>query len=186
MTMNKTTLQGHRQTGAALVIGLILLLIMTLLGVTAMRGTTLQERMSGALSDQNLSFQAAETALRKGEAELDTITVPDFTKNGWYDNGDGKTRPDWPDKASDTAETGAGVIAYSAPDGESVSDLGWGKAPEFYIERMPPVVITAAAGVSKAIGDGTVKEEYELYRIVARGFGRNENTVSVIESIYRR
>jgi type IV pilus assembly protein PilX len=177
----------NRQTGAALVIGLILLLVMTLLGVTAMRGTTLQERMAGALSDQNVAFQAAETALRQGEGVLDSVTAPNFSIAGWYDQDDGKTRPDWPDKASDPADTGAGVITYATPSGGAGSqDMGWSAPPEFYIERMPPVVITGASGASKALGDGTVKEEYELYRVVARGFGKNQTTVAVVESIYRR
>ncbi len=174
----------NRQAGAALVIGLILLLVMTLLGVTAMRGTTMQERMAGALSDQNVAFQAAETALRQGEDVLDSITAPSFTATGWYDQGDGKLRPDWPEKASDPDEIGDdGVIAYTITGDK---EMGWSEPPEFYIERMPPVVITAASGASKAIGDGTVKEEYELYRVVARGFGKNQTTVAVVESIYRR
>lgn len=173
-----------RQSGAALVIGLILLLVMTLLGVTAMRGTTLQERMSGALSDQNVAFQAAETALRQGEDVLSSVTAPDFSAQGWYEQDDGKLRPDWAEKASDPAEVGDdGVITYVNAENK---DMEWGEPPEFYIERMPPVVITGSSGASKAIGDGTVKEEYELYRVVARGFGKTQTTVAVVESIYRR
>ncbi len=176
-----------RQRGAALVIGLILLLVMTLLGVTARRGTTLQERMSGALSDQNTAFQAAETALRQGESILSSITAPNFSASGWYDQGDGKTRPEWPENASDSSETGDGVLTYSTSgSGATSDDMEWSEPPEFYIERMPPVVITGSSGASKAIGDGTVKEEYELYRVVARGFGKNQTTVAIVESIYRR
>lgn len=53
-----------RQGGAALVVGLVLLVVMTLLGISAMRDTTLEEKMAGNLRDSNLAFQAAETALR--------------------------------------------------------------------------------------------------------------------------
>ena len=56
-----------RQQGAALVVGLVLLVVITLVGVTAMRSTTLQEKMAGNLRDSNLSFQAAEAALRACE-----------------------------------------------------------------------------------------------------------------------
>ncbi|MEI2743120.1 MAG: PilX N-terminal domain-containing pilus assembly protein [Candidatus Competibacter sp.] len=59
-----------QQRGAALVVGLILLVVVTLVGVGAMQSTTLQEKMAGNLRDSNLSFQAAETALRLCENSL--------------------------------------------------------------------------------------------------------------------
>lgn len=59
-----------RQRGAALVVGLVLLVVVTLVGVGAMQTTTLQEKMAGNLRDSNLSFQAAEAALRHCEGIL--------------------------------------------------------------------------------------------------------------------
>lgn len=56
------------QRGVALAVVLILLLVMTLLALTSLRGTLLEERMSANLMDRSLSFQAAEAALREGEA----------------------------------------------------------------------------------------------------------------------
>ena len=55
------------QHGVALAVVLILLVIMTLLGLAAMRGTLMEERMSANQIDRSLSFQAAEAALREGE-----------------------------------------------------------------------------------------------------------------------
>lgn len=57
-----------RQRGVALAVVLILLLVMTLLGLAAMRGTLMEERMSANLLDRSLAFQAVEAALREGEA----------------------------------------------------------------------------------------------------------------------
>lgn len=59
-----------RQSGAALVVGLVLLVVITLVGVGAMQTTTLQEKMAGNLRDSNLAFQASEAALRDCEAVL--------------------------------------------------------------------------------------------------------------------
>ncbi|QIM51343.1 pilus assembly protein [Hydrogenophaga crocea] len=56
------------QRGVALVIALVLLVLMTLLGLTSMRGVALEERMTGNTYDRSLSFQAAESALREAEA----------------------------------------------------------------------------------------------------------------------
>jgi type IV pilus assembly protein PilX len=60
------------QRGSALIIALVFLLVMTLIGVTAMQGTSQQESMAGNMRDRNLAFQAAEAALRAGETWLNT------------------------------------------------------------------------------------------------------------------
>lgn len=66
-----------RQKGVSLVVVLILLLVMTLLGLAVLRGTLLEERMSSNLMDRSLAFQAAESALRAGEAVAATApTAP--------------------------------------------------------------------------------------------------------------
>ncbi len=59
-----------RQRGAVLMISLIFLVLLTIIGVTAMQTTLLQERMAGNMRDLNLAFQATEAALRAGEAWL--------------------------------------------------------------------------------------------------------------------
>ena len=61
---------AKRQRGAVLVVSLIMLLLLTMLGLSGMRGTTLDERMAGNMRDQDLAFQAAEAALRTGETVL--------------------------------------------------------------------------------------------------------------------
>ena len=66
--MNSFVTFPRRQHGATLIVVLILLLIMTLLGLAVLRGTTLEERMTANMYDRSLGFQAAESALRQGEA----------------------------------------------------------------------------------------------------------------------
>lgn len=62
----------RREKGSALIVGLILLLVITLLAITGMRNTIMQERMAGNMYDRNLAFQASEGALRAGEQWLET------------------------------------------------------------------------------------------------------------------
>lgn len=170
----------NQQRGAALVVTLILLLIMSLIGVTAMRSTTEQERMSGAFQDHNRAFQAAESALREGERMVQTVLVPTFSgTNGWYDADDGLNRPDWENRATDPAETGMGVMQYSR-------DHDLSQRPEYYIERLPPVITEGGVGGSLALGDGAAQEEFVLFRVVARGFGNSPGSVAVVESVFRR
>ena len=68
-------LQGRiaDQSGAVLIISLIMLLLLMLIGTTSMQSTSLEEKMAGNSRDQNLAFQSAEAALRAGEARIETL-----------------------------------------------------------------------------------------------------------------
>ena len=81
--MIKTGWMMKHQRGAALVISLIMLLLMTLVGVTAMQVTTVQEKMVSNSRDLNVAFQAAETALKRGEEYIKQIQMQqiNFTQN---------------------------------------------------------------------------------------------------------
>jgi hypothetical protein len=59
----------YRQSGAVLFVALIMLLLLTLLGVTAMQTTTMQERMSGNLRIQQQSFENTERRVTKAQAK---------------------------------------------------------------------------------------------------------------------
>ena len=67
--------QQKKQSGAALIVALIFLVALTVLGVAALDGNTLQQRMTFGLTENVKSFQAAESALAVGENWLATQTV---------------------------------------------------------------------------------------------------------------
>lgn len=60
----------NTQSGVALIVGLILLLLLTLIGVAGMKDTQLQEKMAGTALDRETAMQAAEAALRQAELEF--------------------------------------------------------------------------------------------------------------------
>ena len=60
----------RRQRGASLVISLLLLVALTVLGISTIRTTNLQERMAGNARDLNIALQGAEAGLRDGEARI--------------------------------------------------------------------------------------------------------------------
>ena len=66
----------HRQRGALLVVSLLLLLVMTVLALTASQSTQMQERMAGNARDLDLAFQAGEAGLRGGETRIDGVVAP--------------------------------------------------------------------------------------------------------------
>ena len=63
---------GNSQQGIALVTSLILLVVLTLLGLTAIKNITQEERMAGHSYSRSLNFQAAEFALRTVEELVET------------------------------------------------------------------------------------------------------------------
>ena len=65
--------QIKRSCGLALPIILILLLVMTILGVTSLSSSTLQERMTASQRLREIAFNAAETTLRIGETHAEEI-----------------------------------------------------------------------------------------------------------------
>jgi len=71
------------QRGAVLVISLLILLVMTILGVSSMSSTTLQERMANNNNQRQIAFQAAEAALRTGETYLtsNVTSITDLVTN---------------------------------------------------------------------------------------------------------
>lgn len=95
--MNKS-IQTHspmtspkRSAGAALVVALVLLLLITLLGLSGLRTGQMEERMSANALDRALAFQAAEAALRTAEDTIPAArlagTVPnDLAAADYTDN----------------------------------------------------------------------------------------------------
>jgi hypothetical protein len=76
-------LSAHRTTGfsprnergAVLFVGLIFLLLLTLLGVTAMQVTVLQERMAGNFRVQHAAFERTEGCVIRGQKDVRNVLV---------------------------------------------------------------------------------------------------------------
>jgi type IV pilus assembly protein PilX len=65
-----------RSQGSVLIVSLIFLLLLTIVGVSAMNMTNLEEKMTGNFRDHDLAFQTAETALLDAEAYVeDTFDI---------------------------------------------------------------------------------------------------------------
>ena len=58
------------QQGLALVMALLFLLVLTILGVTAITTSSLQEKMAGNLRNQFMAMESVESAMRAGEQWL--------------------------------------------------------------------------------------------------------------------
>ena len=179
MNMNYRQVLRKRQSGVALVIAMLFLLVMTLLSTSSMRSSMMQERMAGHARDLNLGFQGAEAGLRAAEKFLsETPTLPVFDDtNGLY-VVNSVDRPVW---IGDTPSDGAGgyvtypvTIPYVAVQ------------PKYYVEKLSSV---RPAGTETETGTPTA--EIFFYRVTAVGYGGAVDTVSaplsavVLSSVYR-
>lgn len=156
--MNGTLPARGRETGSAMIVSLIFLLLMTLIGTTAMRSATMQEQMAGNTRDWNLAFQAAEAALRDAEDYLlTTSSLPEFDDNAGLYQINSPDRPVW---TGGTVSNGNGAIAHDDFDDSVAAD------PQYYIEELSTVT---PAGTETETG--TPLEEVFYFRVTAVGFG---------------
>jgi type IV pilus assembly protein PilX len=72
----RTELGSER--GAALIMSLVILLILTVLGITAMGTSSLEQKMAGNTQEANRAFQAAESGLNQA---LNTAGTLDLNKS---------------------------------------------------------------------------------------------------------
>src|SRR5262245_48487105 len=80
MIMNNRIVHSRNNSkGAALVITLVFLVLLTILGLSSMGTTAIEEKMAHNARDRNLAFQAAETALLTAETWIKSLaTQPEF------------------------------------------------------------------------------------------------------------
>jgi type IV pilus assembly protein PilX len=149
------------QAGVVLPISMIMLLLLTLISITGTQVTGLEEKMAGNGKDSNLAFQAAEAALRAGEAA--TAGVPTLYT--------GAQPIDW---------TNAAVITYS---GGTLTGIG--SAPRYTIEDLGSTGGTEECSPCEA-GAPPPSSGARLYRITARGTGGTTDAVVVLQSTYTR
>ena len=167
---------AHRERGAALVIALIMLLVLTVLGTATARMTLLQERMTGNTQDRRVAFQAAEAALREGEDLLEQPVLPDFDGNdGLYQPAAPDEEPLWRTVDFDSAE----VRTY---DGLQDAEGALANATSgYFVEELPRV---PTAGVSLAVD--TPVDDVSFYRVTARGVGIAGAAAVTLQTTYRR
>jgi type IV pilus assembly protein PilX len=175
--MRSIHLPKGRQSGAALILALIFLLLMTMLSTSSMRTATMQERMAGNTRDWNLGFQSAEAALRVAEKFLlDAVVLPEFEDADGFYQVNSTVRPPWD---GDPVAAGGGFV-------ELDSDLGTSQPPRYYVERLSSI---RPAGMSTETG--TPVEEIFYFRVTAVGYGLAEGgdgnplAAVVLRSVYR-
>jgi len=79
--MRAMSILPGRQAGTALIMALSILVILTILGISAMKGSTLEYRMATSVQDTSIAFQAAESALAESMSTISLDPNQDITYN---------------------------------------------------------------------------------------------------------
>jgi len=167
----------NQQKGAVLIISLILLLLLTLIGASAIQTSTLEEKMAGNMRDQNIAFQSAEAGLRQGEQQV-TGVLPVFTLSG---NGVGSTGRYKLDGAILPDPRGFWV----GLDWNNVNKVATYKPGISYIiEELPPIESECLSAGDTLLA-GSAYQAVRWYRITARGTGASGSAEVIVQSIYK-
>jgi len=178
------------QRGVALVASLIILVLMTLIGLSVINGNKYLEKNAGNTRDKQRAFQAAQSALQYGEWWLNYGT----NNVNFQTCGSGGTAPSTlricnVDPGTSTAnlatipfvtyQPGSMTVASSGSSGGLVdstnptSDVLYSQAPGVYINCI-------SCGTSLSSG-------LNLYRVTAIGYGGAggaNGTVAIVQSVY--
>lgn len=169
----------RQQRGMTLVVGLIMVLLMTLVGMAAIRGSGMQELMAGNMRDRNLALQSAEAALRRGEEVLEGATIPAF------DNSVTGYVP----AIAGSATTGF-WDSYGWDAGSVRTALGIkmvAEQPQYVIEEVvSTTTINAADGSGIDFTSAMKTEDTVYYRVTSRAEGGTADAVVILQSTYKR
>lgn len=193
--MSPFTNSPKAQSGVALVVALLMLLILSLLAVASVDKVNISERIAGNQRDMNSAFQAAEAALLEGErwvlnppggivlnppvlstscsGSACATAVWDTSANGHandsvrFESGSEQAWRDidWPNKSRELSVSGG-----AGNNGASMTELA--SNPRYVIEYL---------------GSGSIGATNVFYfRITARAVGVTPNSEVILQSIFRR
>jgi type IV pilus assembly protein PilX len=182
------TLRRSRQKGVVLILALIMLLILTLIGVTAARMQTVEERMAQNDDNHQLAIQAAEAALRSAEGQLESQVYgpADFAASapGLYileselvsaTSGTVSIADsiDWTKPGTQTKTYGGAPLSNAPPAPQ---------AAQYVIESFPPGRVLPGTQLYSA-EYGQQQQPVAVYRITAHAVGGDKTSAATLQSV---
>uniref|UniRef100_D5X500 Putative Tfp pilus assembly protein n=1 Tax=Thiomonas intermedia (strain K12) TaxID=75379 RepID=D5X500_THIK1 len=169
----------RRQSGVALIVALILLVVITVIGLAAIRTSTLQEKMAGNTFDRAQAFQVAEATLQLASATiLPPAPPPDpatYQANAYTDCAN---NPCLDNPAHDPNVPAAAwtlpPTATNAGGGTANIVSLYGNNPSYIIQYMGACTVGGGGNFqftndeNNQGGGGSLKTAGQCYRITAR------------------
>jgi len=176
-------MQLSKQTGAVLLVGLMVLVVLALLGVAYSQISVIQERLAGNFKDLSVAFQSSESSSRWGMSWLQSLggevlsrpfpcnddcdeTTP-VREVGFY--------PAHPSPKSDFWED-AGVYGIRPIDGE---DMEYTVA---MVHEQPRYVMEQQFFMRDDLA-GDPQKGVAFYRVTAKGIGERPNSDAIVSAV---
>jgi type IV pilus assembly protein PilX len=171
-----------------LVTGLIFLVVLTMIGITSARMSTLEERMSGNMRDRSVALQSAELALRDAERDIRNSVAASARNISGITNFSADCG-----EASGTATDDG--LCYGGPGVattifSSSNDFAATIATANYGDYTGAADIAGLSAQPRYIIEGIRKippgfGEVFYYRITVRAQGGNPNTVVWLQEVFQ-
>ena len=166
------------QRGWVLVVGLVILVMLTILSMALMKTTRLEEKMAGATRDMNLSFQAAETALRGAENFIEAQTeesIFDASTNEIYSQTDDEPENIFTEVWDDENSKAMFTDEDEALQGVTLS-------PRYMIKKLKKIGSNLTI---TGYGDDDAPRP-TVFRVTVRGTGGTNNRATLLRSHYSK
>lgn len=162
----------RNQRGVALIVGLIILAVMMLLGVSVIRNVTTEERMAGNSYNRSISFQAADAALKEVELLVET-NKPTIASNC---NTVSTVMVCAAPAANDTPRwLDSGFVSWT--NATTVTSGSISVTPQYFVEYLGNTF-------SCDPNDASATNECKRYRITTRVAASNGHSPVMLQSLY--
>lgn len=180
------------QRGSALFIVLMVMIVVAFLVVTAAQSYNTEQRISANESDRKLALSLAEAALREGEFQVLDLEYAADSKVTFSENCEKGlcTAVNVRTNNNGSEEDFGNIVVQGKPTVEAVKRSCLAKSGKnstgLCIDNKGMEYNKGAAGVSKMpryiIEYLGVKNGQNVYRVTAKAWGKNANTVVVLQS----
>lgn len=175
--MHNTLTLKLKQRGVSLAISLVMLLVISIISVSAIRVATMDEKMTSNMADKEMSFQASESGLMQAEKWLMQLALEPVAKSACEQHPCVKQL----DTSLDFTLRNDAWWSANAGNYNTTSLIHINKPPRYYVEhyRFVPDNPTIGNGVSSG---------FNYYRVTSRGLAGSDNSaLSILQtSIARR
>jgi type IV pilus assembly protein PilX len=171
----------QKQRGVTLVMSLVILVTLTMLGLSSIQRTTSELTMAGNQRESGLMFQAAEVGLESAENYISASTSnADYNTAslGLYSVDASNTSYDGPDYLIDSSWASGSQV--------STTSLDVNEQPRYMIEYLGDRYqdISDKKNTGGGYGDPPSGRIVSIYRSTSRGVGLTGNSQRYIQSYY--
>lgn len=177
--MNRININKNKQKGTVLVFSLVILSVLTLIAVTSLKTSIMDEKMTGNFRDGEIALQAAEAGMRDAFVAIDTLDIVDLNgADGLLNFADAE--PDylnqntWADGQANYTES----VIFDDPN-------QFARPPRRVIKFIDLIPICGESFDPDDPITSSPACNPRGFRVTVFGTGRSPNTTKVIQAYYR-